>query len=224
MIRAIAIDDEPIALSVIEQFCGRIEGLTLTTFNDPLQGIDEVVRNPPDILFLDIEMGSENGLDLVRQVPDGVSVIFTTAYAQFALDGFNIGVVDFLHKPFSFARFERAVQRAQQFTLPPSHESGSITVSVEYRNVTIAMEDIIFIEAMDNYIKIHLRGANTLLPQMSLKSIEEILPSNRFFRIHKSYIISRKWIDRYNRSQMVLKNERQLPIGRSYLSLFLDWI
>ncbi|MFI3269662.1 MAG: LytTR family DNA-binding domain-containing protein [Rikenellaceae bacterium] len=224
--RCIAIDDEPIALSVIEQFCSRISGLTLTTFNDPLQGIEAVISSKPEILFLDIEMGSENGVELARRVPEGVKIIFTTAYAQFALDGFEIGVVDFLHKPFPFSRFERAVQRAQQLTSHTIDDDlgGTITVSIEYRSVTIETDEIIYIEAMDNYVKIHLGGSRPLLPQMNLKAIEELLASDRFIRIHKSYIVSRRWIEGYNRSQVVLKNERQLPIGRSYLSGFLGWV
>ncbi len=230
--KCIAIDDEPIALSVIEQFCSRLNGVTLATFNNPQKGLDEVIRTRPDLLFLDIEMGNVSGVDIARRVPDGVCIIFTTAYAQFAIDGFDLGVVDFLHKPFSFPRFEKAVERARlRSGLLSTHGSNdessgeSITVSVEYRNVTIGINEITFIEAMDNYVKIYLVNSRTLLPQMSLKSIEELLPADQFLRIHKSYIVARREIMNYNRTTVTLKTiERQLPIGRSYLSTFQNWI
>lgn len=231
MMKCIAIDDEPIALSVITQFCSRMEGIELIgTFTDPHKGLAEVMKQRPDILFLDIEMGSVSGVELARDVPPSVHIIFTTAYAQFAIDGFDLGVIDFLHKPFSFPRFEKAVERSRRMRImmkPESENSttGMISVSVEYRNITIDPAYIIFIEAMDNYIRIHLINSRPLLPQMSLKAFEELLPSDGFVRIHKSYIVSRRAIAEYNRTQITLRdNTTQLPIGRSYAEAFQKWI
>lgn len=111
-IKCIAIDDEPMALEIISSFCQRYGNIELTTFTNPIAGMELVRRTKPDILFLDIEMEDINGTELARDLPPGVMLIFTTAYAQYALDGFELNAVDFLHKPFSYSRFEKAVQKA----------------------------------------------------------------------------------------------------------------
>ena len=111
--KCVAIDDEPVALSIIEQFCQRMGNLELNTFSNPETGMDFVSRSHPDIVFLDIEMNGISGLDLAKILPKGTFLIFTTAYAQFALDGFELDAVDFLHKPFSFSRFEKAVEKTR---------------------------------------------------------------------------------------------------------------
>lgn len=111
-ITCIAIDDEPMALLVIEQFCRRRGGLELTTFSEPRVGLEEIRRRKPDLVFLDIQMNSINGLQIADVLPHECCFIFTTAYAQYALDGFNLDAVDFLHKPFSYERFETAVEKA----------------------------------------------------------------------------------------------------------------
>ena len=108
----IAIDDEPLALLVITQFCERFGGLELTTFSEPLVGLEEIRRRKPDLVFLDIEMNSISGLDIARDLPKECCFIFTTAHAQYALNGFELDAVDFLHKPFAYERFEKAVEKA----------------------------------------------------------------------------------------------------------------
>lgn len=109
--KCIAIDDEPVALSIIRQFCQRSGDIELTTYTDPVEGLQRVKDVRPDLVFLDIEMGGINGIDVARQLPAGVFLVFTTAYAEFAVDGFDLDAVDFLHKPFSYSRFERAVEK-----------------------------------------------------------------------------------------------------------------
>ncbi len=133
--RCVAIDDEPIALSIIEQYCNRLGGIELLTFTDPIEGMERIKLSTPDIVILDIEMGDINGLELARTLPAGVGLIFSTAYAQFAIDGFELNAVDFLHKPFAFSRFERAIQKVsllKSINTPPDSE---ITVKVEYHSV-----------------------------------------------------------------------------------------
>ena len=167
--KCIAIDDEPVALSVISQFCKRIGNIVLSVYSDPVVGMSRVTETIPDIVFLDIEMNGISGIELAKSLPEETCLIFTTAYAQFALDGFELNAIDYLHKPFSFSRFERAVQKAkdllqmrnivQKSTLP----DVEITVKVEYQNVRIAVPDIQYIEAMDNYIKIYTMDARPCL-------------------------------------------------------------
>ena len=179
----IAIDDEPVALSVLVRYCERMGGMELKTYSDPVVGMREVKRAAPDLLFLDIRMGEISGVELAREIPKGTFLVFTTAYAQYAVDGYDLDAVDFLHKPFSYPRFCRAVEKAQQLrtlrelTRQPVSEEEAITVKVEYKNVKISLREIVYIEAMDNYVRIHLHNARPALPQMSLRNLLELLPA-----------------------------------------------
>ena len=152
----IAIDDEPVALSVLTRYCERMGGMELKTYSDPVVGMHEVLRAAPDLLFLDIRMGEISGVELAREIPKGTFLVFTTAYAQYAVDGYDLDAVDFLHKPFSYPRFCRAVEKARQLqalrelSQRSATEEETITVKVEYRNVKIPLSEIVYIEAMDN--------------------------------------------------------------------------
>ncbi len=235
--KCIAIDDEPIALSVIAQYCSRIEDLEVTTYTDPIEGLNAIRLDAPDLLFLDIEMGDVHGVALAKEVPASTKIIFTTAYSKFAIDGYDLGVVDFLHKTFSFTRFTKAVERAKEriqaaaaastsdVAAVEGTEEESITVRVEYRNVTIALKDITYIEAMDNYIRINLASTpKPIMSLMSLKTISLDLPKQRFMRIHRSYIVSRRWITSFTRNEITLQNTpTPIPIGRIYSDDFLSW-
>lgn len=225
--RCIAIDDEPMALSIISQYCKRYGDIELVTFSDPIVGIEQVRATLPDLLFLDIEMGGVSGVELARTLPKGTNLIFTTAYAQFAIDGFELNAVDFLHKPFAYTRFERAVAKVKQVIAnrEPDEQGAEIVVKVEYQNVKVSITSIRYVEAMDNYVRIHVDGSRPILSQMSMRSIEGLLPIDQFIRIHKSYIVSRRAIASYTRKQIALKyNDLQLPVGRTYQAEFQSWI
>ncbi len=224
--RCIAIDDEPLALEIITQYCDRFGDIELKCFTDPIKGVEEVQRTIPDLLFLDIEMGVANGVAIARSLPSEVRVIFTTAYAQFAIDGFELNAVDFLHKPFAYVRFERALQKVVHLkSVDQDNASDEITVKVEYQSVKIKLNAVLYIESMDNYVKIHLAGQRPVLSQMSLKMIDALLPQDRFMRVHKSYIVARNRVVSYTRSAIVINNNsQQIPIGRTYQSNFHKWI
>lgn len=236
--KCIAIDDEPIALSVITQYCSRLEGMELTTFTDPMAGLEAIRESAPELLFLDIEMGDVHGIVFAKDVPSTTHIIFTTAYSKFAIDGYDLGVVDFLHKPFSFARFSKAVVRAtERIEASQSRNRDNnnteseiseehITVRVEYRNVTILLRNIIYIEAMDNYIRIHTTtSTKPIMSLMSLKSIYTGLPDQYFMRIHRSYVVARRHIASYTKSEISLQNSTsKIPIGRIYTDDFFNWV
>ena len=149
LIRCVAIDDEPLALEVIEKFCARMGGVEVTTFTDPREALDFMAGCAPDIAFLDIEMGNVSGLTVAASLPASTCVVFTTAYLHYAAEGFNLDAVDYLHKPFSYSRFEtafaKALRRVEYNRSTPRQQS--ITVKQEYSNVTIPLDDIIYIEA-----------------------------------------------------------------------------
>ncbi len=220
--KCVAIDDEPMALEVIKSFCQRMEGVELDTFTNPLVGIEHVKRTHPDLLFLDVKMGEVNGVSLAKEIPQGTFLVFTTAYAQYAVDGFDLNAVDFLHKPFSFSRFEKAVNKVQQtiklvnYSATPPLEGQDITVKVEYKNVTVQLGSILYIQAMDNYVKIYTVDSRPVITQMSMKSLEAMLPENEFVRVHKSYIVPRHRIESYSRTQLTLTGGTEIPVGRAY--------
>lgn len=223
--KCIAIDDEPMALEILRRFCQRHGHLELQTFTNPVAGIRQVKKEKPDILFLDVEMGTLNGVELAKELPPGVSLIFTTAYAQYAVDGFELNAVDFLCKPFSFSRFEKAVHKvAKQQTLqemaaqPVFKADEIIALKVNYKNRSVKIGDIVYIEAMNNYIRIHLVDKKVVMAQMTMKGIQSLLPVDKFVRVHKSFIVPTYRISSYTSRQVILYDGTEIPIGRSYLS------
>lgn len=225
MIKCIAIDDEPIALSIIQEYCRKYGDIELETFTSPIAGMERVMSERPDIVFLDIEMNSHNGVELAAGLPAGTCLIFTTAYAQYALDGFNVDAVDFLHKPIFYPRFQRAIDKAlhwidrkESLTKP---RRDTITLKAEHKNVVVDVDDITFIEAMDNYVKVYRRGLPMVLPQITMKEMESMLPADRFNRVHRSFIVSLNAIDKFsNRKIYIHGYDRTIPVGRKYIETF----
>lgn len=222
--KVIAIDDEPIALSIIGQYCERRGGIDLETYNAPHIGMNRINEWRPDVVLLDIEMNGVSGLELARQIPSSCCLIFTTAYAQYALDGFEVNAVDFLHKPYFYERFDRAIEKAEQWLqmhdlLRASESAGrQIILKSDYKNVTLPIDSILYIESIDNYVKVHLADGTSVLSKIPLRSVEEMLPQSEFIRIHRSFLVARKRIANFTRSEITLaKNGKTLPIGKKYL-------
>ena len=224
MIKCVAIDDEPIALSIIQEYCRRYGEIELQCFTSPIEGMSCVKATHPDIVFIDIEMNSHNGLQLAKEMPEGTCIIFTTAYSQYALDGFNVDAVDFLHKPFFYPRFEHAMKKAIVL-LNAKGSNGkrqdTITLKVEYKTVVVDVDDISYIEAMDNYVKVYRYGLPTIISQITMKEMEALLPSDRFIRVHRSFIVSLRGIEKFSNRQIFLKNiDSYIPVGRTYTEAF----
>ncbi|MDE6117004.1 MAG: LytTR family DNA-binding domain-containing protein [Duncaniella sp.] len=221
-IRCVAIDDEPLALDVIAKFCERIGNVELSTFSDPTEGLEFIKRTRPDIAFLDIEMENINGLTIASQLPTGTCFIFTTAYLNYALEGFNLDAVDYLHKPFPYARFEtafqKAIRRVEYNRTSTAGQPRSITVKQEYSNVTIPLDDILYIEAMEGYSKIFRQSGKCVISRVILKNICALLPEKDFLRIHRSYVVPVSKIKTYTRQELTLSSGISLPIGRQYSS------
>lgn len=217
-IKCIAIDDEPLALDIITTFCNRIGGVDLLTYSDSVEGLEAIRDMRPDLVFLDIEMEQINGLMIASQLPDDTCFIFTTAYLNYALEGFNLDAVDYLHKPFSFSRFQLAFSKAMRRIGANGKGSvqGSITVKQEYNNVTIPLADIIYVEAMEGYSKIFRVTGECTVTRMILKNIGTMLPSESFVRIHRSFIVARNKIKSFTRQCVNMTNGTTLPVGRLY--------
>lgn len=223
-IRCIAIDDEPMALVIIEQFCRRKGGLELETFSEPHVGLEAIRRTRPELVFLDIRMNGMDGLEVAQALPKDCSLIFTTAYAQYALDGFELDAVDFLHKPFGYERFERAVDKAlQRIGIRSGTDLAEVvTLKQEYNNVVIPVEEILYLEAMENYTKVYRRDGKYTLSRTSLKRTLELLPAKQFLRVHKSFVVALSQVAEYSYGQLRLKGcPVSIPIGRTYWEHFL---
>lgn len=185
-LRCIAIDDESMALLIIEQFCWRKGGIELSVFSEPQIGLNEIRRLQPDLVFLDIQMNSINGLEIADSLPEKCCFIFTTAYAQYALEGFNLDAVDFLHKPFSYERFEVAVEKALRRIESKRNVSPEcLIVKQEYNNVNIPLSDILYIEALGNYVKIFRKSGGHILTRTNFEKYNRYaFPERDFLRIH----------------------------------------
>lgn len=223
-ITCVAIDDEPMALLVVEQFCRRKGGMELTTFSEPRVGLEEICRRKPDLVFLDIQMNSLNGLEIADRLPRECCFIFTTAYAEYALDGFDLDAVDFLHKPFSYERFEVAVEKAlRRIRVRCPSASESLVVKQEYNNVSIPLADILYVEALGNYVKIVRASGGHVLTRTNLKAIMDLLPADRFLRIHRSYVVPVASVVSFTRSRVVLKGGGEgLPVGAQYMAQVME--
>ena len=224
MIKCVAIDDEPIALSIIQEYCRRLGNIELQCFTSPIEGMACVKETYPDIVFLDIEMNSHNGVELAKEMPEDTCIIFTTAYSQYALEGFNVDAVDFLHKPVFYPRFEHAMQKALILVNAKSGQikrRDTITLKVEYKTVVIDVDDISYVEAMDNYVKVYRSGLPTVISQITMKEMETLLPSDRFIRVHRSFIVSLHAIEKFSNRRIFLKNyDNYIPVGRTYTEAF----
>jgi DNA-binding LytR/AlgR family response regulator len=234
----IAIDDEPLALDIISEFCSSIHYINLIgTFNNPNDAILLLNTNEIDLIFLDIHMPQINGLDFLKSLYNPPLIIFTTAYKEHAFRGFDFDAVDYLIKPFAFDRFNKSVNKAYQLMklknhsdedgtatneVRPGNSSGFIMIKVEYSTIRVNLDDILYIEGLKDYIKIYC-GERPILTKTTMKNIVEKLPHDRFFRVHKSYIVSIDKIDMIENSRIVIRKQR-IPIGESYRLPFVNLI
>jgi two-component system LytT family response regulator len=228
-LKCIAIDDEPLALELIRQYVDRVPELQLVqTFDDAITGGEFLRANTVDLLFIDINMPDITGIELVRSLKNKPATIFTTAYKKFAFEGFELEAVDYLLKPISFERFLKAVKRVIDFHAVkyPAKTSTSehFFVRSEYRMVKIELDEIDYIEGLEDYIKIHLANAKPVLTLMTLKSVLEKLPEEKFKRIHRSYIIPVSKIQSILNRKLTLTNGAELPVSDSYVSFINEWM
>lgn len=219
MITAIAIDDEPLALKVIQKFAAQSPEIDLLScFTQTHEASRFLEASAVDLIFLDINMPSISGIDFLRRMSEPPKVIFTTAYSEYAVEGFNLNAVDYLLKPFTFDRFRTAVEKAQ-YQLKGNYSEvvaePHLMIRADYSLIKVFLKDILLIESLDNYVKLHLNGQKPVLARMPLKTIADMLPKTAFARIHRSYIVPLARIKSI-RSKMVYIDGYELPIGSSF--------
>jgi DNA-binding LytR/AlgR family response regulator len=235
--RCLIIDDEPLAIKVIESYIEQIEGVeVVATCSNPLEVISILNKQAVDLVFLDIEMPNLTGIDLVKAIENMPQFIFTTAYSQYALDGFNLNATDYLVKPIPFHRFLKAISKVREkyqsetsfdvntssAGVSESYQNDFIFVKSEYENIKINTEDILYIQGLKDYIKIYTKDSQkAILTLMSFKNILEKLPKKDFLRVHKSYIINIQQIKALQKTKVIVGNV-QIPIGDTFKAKFLE--
>ena len=222
MMKCIAIDDEPLALQVITKYCEKISFLQLEkVFTNPDEAKDFLQNNPIDLIFLDIQMPDINGVQFYKNLVAKPLVIFTTAYKDYAVEGFNVDAVDYLLKPFEYDRFLKAVYKAREymeFLSSQELQLNSLYLKVNYEMMKINLKDIELIEALDDYIKIYLKP-NPVLTLMTLKTMLEKLPSKEFARVHRSYIVPLSKVEKFSKNKITVAG-KEVPIGSSYADVY----
>lgn len=228
ILSCVAIDDEPLALSLVQSYVEKIPSLQLLqTFDDAIGAGEFLRQHPVNLLFIDVQMPDISGIELVRSLPAPPLLIFTTAHRQFAYEGFELDAVDYLLKPFPFGRFKKAVDKALEIyqhrtAAPAAAASEYLLVRSEYKLVRISLADIDYIEGREDYIRIHLLNSRPVLTLMTLKAVQEKLPP-RFRRIHRSYIIPADNIVAVVNKKVTLLSKTELPVSDSYLSFLDEW-
>ncbi|MEM9327953.1 MAG: LytTR family DNA-binding domain-containing protein [Bacteroidota bacterium] len=212
----IIIDDEQPARRLLEDFVGRIPSLELLgSFKNPLEAMDCISQQGPQILFLDIQMPQMTGVSFLKTLQNPPQVIFTTAYADYALQGYELNVTDYLLKPLSFERFMEAVNKAQKNLSSQDVKPKTLTIHADHRVYKVQLKEILYIEGMREYVSYYLLDGKRIIALQSLKAIEDTLPAQDFTRTHRSYIVNNQRIDYIEGSSVVI-GEKRIPIGRSY--------
>jgi DNA-binding LytR/AlgR family response regulator len=228
VLKCIVIDDEPLAIDLLSDYIGRINHLQLLqTFDDAIHGGEFLRHHQVDLLFVDINMPDITGIDLLRSLPDKPLTIFTTAYKKFAYEGFELDIIDYLLKPISFDRFQKAVQKAityQQSLQQPGEQESFLFVRSEYRMLKIPLSSINYLEGLEDYVKIHIEGAKPVMTLMTMKAMLEKLPAQQFRRIHRSYIVPIQQVTSILNKKVMLQHGIELPISDSYVSFINDWM
>lgn len=229
-IKALIIDDEPLAQKVIEQYAQRLPDLTIVgTCNDAICAHKAIQEQAIDLLFLDINMPKLSGISFLKNFKNAPLVIFTTAYSEYALEGFELNAIDYLKKPFSFERFCKAYYRAEELLLLKQNSGERSSNSADFmfiksnkKSIKVKYADILYIEGLGDYIKVHLLNQK-LVTNLSMKKMMDLLPHQKFYRIHKSFIVSINQIESLE-GNMVSVNQIKLPIGNSYRQKFIAFI
>lgn len=228
-LRCAIVDDEPLALGLLESYAKKTPLLELDCcYPNAVQALKGLSEHPVDLLFLDIQMPELNGLEFSRVVPEDTRIVFTTAFDQYAIDGYRVNALDYLLKPISYPDFLQAVNKAVQWfeikkkaddtasATTGGDKSEYIYVKSDYKLIQIKLDNILYIEGLKDYIKIHLEGeARPVLSLVSMKAMEEKLPADRFIRVHRSFIVQKRKIQVIDKGRIVFGKD-YVPISDSY--------
>ncbi len=226
MINAIAIDDEPLALTVIQSLCNRNENINLQKiFTQPNEAIKHLRKFPADLIFCDIQMPAMTGINLVKSLQQNTMVIFTTAFSEYAVTSYELNAIDYLLKPINQRRFNQAITKAQDYfdyiNKKQQTADSNIFVRSDFSLVKIPLADILYIEGLADYLKIHIKDRKPVMARMPMKDMMERLPSADFIRVHRSFILPFSKIEAV-RGTTAFIGDNEFPIGRTYTEEFFS--
>lgn len=223
MITAIAIDDEPLALTVIESLCAKSDVIHLQkAFTQPTEALKYLRKFPADLIFCDIQMPAMTGIHLVKALQQNTMVIFTTAFSEYAVVSYELNAIDYLLKPINQKRFTQAITKAQEyFEYLHKKDQQSIFVRADFSLVKIPLADILYIEGLADYLKIHIRDRKPIVARMPMKDMMEKLQGTDFIRVHRSYILPFHKIEAVKGTTIYI-GEQEFPIGRTYVDEFFN--
>lgn len=226
MINAIAIDDEPLALTVIQSLCDKSAYINLQkTFTQPSEALKHLRKFPADLIFCDIHMPAMTGINLVKSLQQNTMVIFTTAFSEYAAISYELNAIDYLLKPINQKRFTQAITKAQEYFdyihKSARNEDKSIFVRADFSLVKIPLADILYIEGLADYLKIYIKDRKTIMARMPMKDMMEKLPSTDFIRVHRSFILPFSRIE-VVRGTTIYIGDKEFPIGRTYTDEFFS--
>lgn len=233
MVRCIAVDDEPLALDIIADYVAKVPELSLVaSTTNAIEALATVQNGEVDLIFLDVQMPELTGIQFLKIINGKCDVILTTAYPQYALDGYELNVVDYLLKPIAFDRFYRSVQKVLANKAPRSHQPAPQTkqsetvdfifVKTEHKIQRVDLDDILYIEGLKDYISIYTPSERIVTLQ-NMKKMEDILPANRFVRVHRSYIVALDKIVSIERGRIFIE-DKTIPVGDTYRDAFYKYI
>ena len=232
MIRCIAIDDEPLALTQLAGYIKKTPFLELVgQYSSALQAIGVMGNTSIDLMFVDINMPDLNGLDFVRSLENSPRIVFVTAYSQYALEGFRVDALDYLLKPVSYVDFLKSANKAKSWFDSHPQKSAEVRndkdflfIKSDYKVLRINFSDIMYIEGMSEYIKIHLANSKPVMTLLSMKFIEEQLPPDQFMRVHRSYIVNLTKISVIERNRIIFDGKVYIPVSEQYKTRFQEYV
>lgn len=232
MIRCIAIDDEPLALRQLGSYIEKTPFLKLEgAFDSALKALDLLSSGTIDLIYVDINMPDLNGLDFVRSLEDHPMIVFVTAYSEYALEGFRVDAIDYLLKPVGYKDFLKSANKVNSWfesartrNAKTSPAEDFIFVKSDYKIIRISLDQVKYIEAMSEYVKIHLVDAKPVMTLLSMKGIEDILPSDRFMRVHRSFIVNLTMINVIDRGRIVFAGNIYITVSEQYKAAFQDFL
>ncbi len=224
MLSVIAIDDEPPALKIITAYCNQISNINfIDSYTSVSKAENTILSQTVDLILLDIQLTNTSGITWYQSLENPPMVIFTTAFSNYAIDGFNVAAIDFLLKPFSFDRFHKAITKAQEFKLFKTAQETTpsfLFIKADQAIQKVYFEDILYIESLDDYIKVHLTKGRSILSRNTLKNIIELLPSN-FQRVHRSYVVNMMYVTKV-KQKIIHMNDVHINLSHTYENSFMQ--
>lgn len=227
-LKCIAIDDEPLALDIISEYIAQSPYLeSLGSFTNGVKALAFLEEHPVDLMFIDIQMPDLTGFQLIDKLKSKPLIIFTTAYGQYAVDGFKVDAIDYLLKPIDLPDFERAVNKAKEWFVTKSNVKSNkdfLFIKSEYKIIRVNFSDISYIQGMGAYIKIHVVNSKPIMSLFSLKMIEAQLPPHRFMRVHKSYIVNLDKVNVVERGEIYYDDGTVIPVSPQFKDKFNEFL